>query len=498
MPLPLSSLEEELLQELSRREAATGSLAGFSEHVLGQVPALHHRYICQAIDELLDDQYDELIILAPPGSAKSSYTSIALPAYFMGKNPTKMVLTASYSTELAEKWGRRVRNTVDSSEFELLFNLRLSQDSTSAGRWANAAGGELYAAGVGSGILGFRADLAIIDDPVSGFEEAQSQTRLAKMHDWYETDFTTRLKPGAKTVLICQRLARNDMAGYLIDRNILAPTKRQRVIKLQMEAGEGDVLGRAPGERLWPEWFTESMVIDAKRDDYKWRTLYQQEPPADDGAWVGSADIQFRPSPPRTADQVVYGMTDLALSVNTGDYTVHFAVAVDAQGDWDIVDARRKRVDVNESATDIVDMCETWHPTEWLIDDDNASKTFAPLVATAARERGVPVPWCMLRMRGQNKETRAAPLRGMYKRHKVYMPADAPWASWLTTELLTFPNAIGMGVDDGIDSLGLMGRRLLAIARPVGNVVPLRRPTINEMTLDDLWEDRVATTSKRL
>jgi predicted phage terminase large subunit-like protein len=240
------------------------------------------------------------------------------------------------------------------------------------------------------------------------------------------------------------------------------------------------------------------MVIDAKRDDYKWRTLYQQEPPADDGAWVGSADIQFRPSPPRTADQVVYGMTDLALSVNTGDYTVHFAVAVDAQGDWDIVDARRKRVDVNESATDIVDMCETWHPTEWLIDDDNASKTFAPLVATAARERGVPVPWCMLRMRGQNKETRAAPLRGMYKRHKVYMPADAPWASWLTTELLTFPNAIGMGVDDGIDSLGLMGRRLLAIARPVGNVVPLRRPTINEMTLDDLWEDRVATTSKRL
>jgi predicted phage terminase large subunit-like protein len=226
------------------------------------------------------------------------------------------------------------------------------------------------------------------------------------------------------------------------------------------------------------------MVIDAKRDDYKWRTLYQQEPPADDGAWVGTSDILFRPSPPREQSAIVYCMTDLALSVNTGDYTVHFAVAVDSKGDWDIVDAKRKRVDVNESATDIVDMCETWHPQEWLIDDDNASKTFGPLVATAARERQVAVPWRVMKMRGQNKETKAAGLRGMYKRHKVFMPSDAPWAKWFTTELLTFPNAIGMGVDDGVDALGLLGRRLLAIARPAGNVVPLRRPTIQEMTLD--------------
>jgi hypothetical protein len=127
--------------------------------------------------------------------------------------------------------------------------------------------------------------LAVIDDPISGFEQASSLTQLAKVHSWYETDFITRLKPNAKVVLICQRLARNDLAGYLIDRNAANPTRRQRILKLEMECTDptNDPLQRPLGGRLWPEWYTTSMVADAKRDDYKWRTLYQQEPPADEG-----------------------------------------------------------------------------------------------------------------------------------------------------------------------------------------------------------------------
>lgn len=335
--------------------------------------------------------------------------------------------------------------------------------------------------------MGFRADLAIIDDPISGFEEAQSITQLAKVHGWYETDFVTRLKPKAKLVLICQRLARNDLAGYLIDRNAVQQTKRQKVLVLPMEAKENDILGRAPGDRLWPEWYTPEMVADAKRDDFKWRTLYQQEPPADEGSWVSTEDIQFRPSPPKP--EVVYGMTDLALSVNTGDYTVHLMVAIDANSDWDVIDAKRGRVDVNQSANEVVSLCSTYTPREWLIDDDNAAKVFMPLVGTRARELGVNVPLKMMPMRGQDKETRNAPLRGQFKRRKVFLNPNAPYCKWLVPELLQFPNALGQGVDDGVDSLGLLGRRMAVLARPSLKVVPKRLPTVQEMTLDQLFED---------
>jgi predicted phage terminase large subunit-like protein len=481
-----------ILAELERRERAKVGLADFARYMLDVEPADHHVLICDAMDALLGDEYDELIILAPPGSAKSHYTSIALPTYFMGRYPKGHILTASYSVELAEKWGRRVRNLVDTEKFFQLFGVSLSKDSIAAGRWATAEGGEFYGAGVGSGILGFRADLAVIDDPISGFEEAQSNTQLKKIHAWYETDFVTRLKPNAKVVLICQRLARFDVAGYMIDRNLLNPTRRQRILKLPMECNSlDDPLGRKIGDRLWPEWFTPEMVIDAKRDDFKWKTLYQQEPPADEGAWVSTEQFKFAPSPEISDDYTYYGMTDLALSVNTGDYTVHIVVAAhNVTGLCHVVDFYRKRVDPDESAEAMVAFCSTYDPEEWMVDDDNASKVWMQLVATRARKSNVMVNWKPYPVRGQNKETRAAPLRGMFKRGMIYFDPSKPWTNVIVNECLQFPNALGEGIDDCVDALSLLGRRLVKM-RTVNEVTPAPpRPTLQSMTLNDLWAEQ--------
>lgn len=493
----LSTTQQQALDLLAQREAAACHLANYSRLSLEVTPAEHHELICAHIDALLNDEYDELIINSPPGSAKSTYTSHALPAYFLGHNPQSNVILATHTSDLSERWSRKVRNTFTSPLHQAVFpSAKLSQDSQAVSRWATDKGGELLAAGVGGSILGFRADLGILDDPISGFEQAQSLTQLQKIHSWYETDFVTRLKPGAKTVLICQRLSPNDLAGYLIARNILNPTKRQKILILRMEAEEDDPLHRPLGARLWPEWYTPEMMADAQRDEYKWKTLYQQRPPSEEGSWVSTEDIQFRDSPIKP--EVVYGCSDLALSVNSGDYTVHFIVAVDTNGDWDIVDAKRTRVDPEQSAKDLIAFCQTYSPREWLIDDDNASKVFMPLVATKARQTQTMVPWKPLPIRGQNKETRAASLRGQYKRRKVFMPHNAHFTGWLTKELLTFPNALGEGVDDGVDALSLMGRRLLQIAGPVLVQTKRTLPTTADMTLNELFDDMPKVSNSRI
>src|SRR5215471_16068068 len=291
---------QQLYDELIARRAAQTSLAPYANYMLGVTPADHHALICQNIDDLLADDYDELIILAPPGSAKSTYTSVALPSFYVGhqelKSQPSNILTASYSTELAEKWGRRVRNTLQDPRFHNIFpNTSLAKDAAAISKWATQAGSEFYAAGVGSGILGFRADLGLIDDPISGFEEAQSTTQLIKVHNWYESDFLTRFKPNGKLILICQRLAALDLAGYLIERNKKQRTRRQKVLKLPMIAVDEDTdpLRRLKGQRLWPDYFTEAQVIDARRDEFKWLTLYQQEPPSESGTWVDAECIQW-------------------------------------------------------------------------------------------------------------------------------------------------------------------------------------------------------------
>ena len=483
----------EIAAELLSRRRAQQHLARYAERTLEVTPALHHEVICQAIDDLLADSYDELIIVAPPGSAKSTYTSHALSAYFLGHFPEKNVITATHTSDLSERWSRKVRNTLNSPQHQVIFpDSKLSTDSTAVSRWATSEGGEFLAAGVGGSILGFRADLVVIDDPISGFEEAQSDTQLAKVHSWFETDLVTRMKPRAKMVLICQRLARNDLAGYLIDRNVSNPTKRQRILKLPMIALDDDPLGRTPGERLWPEWYTPEMVADAQRDEYKWKTLYQQEPPSDTGSWVSTDEIKFAPTPAIGEEYSYYGLTDLALSVGKGDYTVHIIAAHHrTTGQCHIAECYRARVDPAVSATKLVDLAATYRPTEWLIDDDNASKVFMQLVATEAMKRSTLVNWKPLPMRGQDKETRAAPLRGMFKRGMMYFDPSKPWTNIIINELLQFPNALGAGVDDCVDALGLLGRRLshLVTQKQAESTVRLH-PTIQQMTLNDLWKDQ--------
>jgi predicted phage terminase large subunit-like protein len=503
---PLSKEQIDTLTVAHTRARAATYLADYADCVVlddDAHPALHHRVICEHIDRLLDDEYDDLIINTPPGAAKSTYTSHALAAFYMGRFPRRNIILATHTADLSEKWSRKVRNTLADDRHAFVFpDSQLSKDSTAVSRWATRAGGEFLAAGVGASILGFRADIAIVDDPVSGFEQAQSDTQLAKIHSWFETDLITRLKPQGKIVMICQRLARNDLAGYMMDRHAATPTRRLRVLILPMIAtgstSTPDPLGRAPGERLWPEWYTLEMVEDAQRDDFKWRTLYQQNPPSDTGAWVAPEEILHRPTPHANTPRTLYGMTDLALSINKGDYTVHAVVAVDDNGDWDIVEVIRERVDPNESAKRLCSLASTYRPVEWLIDDDNAAKVFMQLVATQARTSSTAVPWKMLPMRGQDKETRAAALRGQFKRGKLYFPKDAPFARWLTSEILAFPNATGSGVDDGVDALSLLGRRMIAVRRPSATT-PAHppRPTIQQMTLDGLW-DTLPKQSRRL
>jgi phage terminase large subunit-like protein len=93
-------------------------------------------------------------------------------------------------------------------------------------------------------------------------------------------------------------------------------------------------------------------------------------------------------------------------------------------------------------------------------------------------------------MRGQNKETRASALRGMFKRGMIYFDPSKPWTNIIVNELLQFPNALGAGVDDCVDTLSLLGRRLAHLQLSSAEKPIVLRPTIQQMTLDDLWADQ--------
>ncbi len=120
----------------------------------------------------------------PPGSAKSTYTSILFPPWLLA-NYSANILAASHTTELAEKWGRRIRNLI--FEHSVTLGITLAADSQAAGRWSLQSGPEYYAAGVGTGIAGFRAKLGLIDDPIRSRQDADSELIRDRIWDWTST-----------------------------------------------------------------------------------------------------------------------------------------------------------------------------------------------------------------------------------------------------------------------------------------------------------------------
>ncbi len=452
------------------------------------VPARHHRLLIEKLEAVERGEITRLMVCMPPGGGKSTYASILFPPWFMGRNPKMSVIGASHAGELAERFGRRVRNLVGSTEFKRVFDFGLSGDNAAAGRWETEKGGEYYAVGVDASVTGRRADLGIIDDPVKGRAEADSASIRQRTWDWYKADFWPRLKPGGRVVLINTRWHTDDLAGRLLAEADNGGEKWE-VLSLPAEAGAGDPLGRAPGELLWPEWFTESMFREAKRDVRNWSALYQQEPTPDTGYYFQAEWVRWYDEMPDIRTMQTYGASDYAVSSQEGDYTVHGVFGVDPADNIYVLDWWREQTTSDEWIEAFLDLMDKWQTLMWAEEQGQILKSVGPFIQKRQQERQV-YGYRRAYVSSHDKETRAQAIRGRMAMGKVYFPRRKPWATDLISEMLRFPAGKN---DDQVDVLSLVGRMLATLVRgdDIRPVEPSRG--LAEMTYDEVyaWDARM-------
>jgi len=351
------------LYEEQQARQARSSLADYTRVVMGVEPARHHLLIIDGLEQVERGELDLLLIMTPPGAAKSTYASVGFPAWYLGRNSTRCVIAASHTQELAERFGRKVRNFVGSPEHARVFpGVGIAADSAAAGRWDTSQGGEYFAAGVGGSVTGRRADIALIDDPVKSREDADSPTIREKQWAWWRDDLSTRLKPGAAVVLIMTRWHEDDLAGRILD-DLKGQNRRVRIIKLPMIAQSDDPLGRQPGEPLWPEWFTPEMVAQAQREPRTWSALYQQEPRPIGGGEFLREWLCHWASPPRTGSKVLLVDPASGKYRDRGDYTSMWVVGSGADGNRYVVDGLRDRLNLTERCAAVFELVRKWRPT---------------------------------------------------------------------------------------------------------------------------------------
>ncbi len=420
----------------------------------GYIPADHHRLLIGYLEKVVNGEIDRLMIWMPPGSAKSTYASVLFPPWWLEKNPSKLIIGVSHTGELATDFGRKIRNLVLNFGPQLGYTLR--EDSTAAGRWNTEHDGGFYGAGICGNITGRRADLGLIDDPVKSRADAQSEVVQKRQYEWYRFDFMSRLKPGAPVIIIQTRWHEADLSGRLLaDEGRVENGGRWTVLSLPMEAGDNDPLGRAPGQRLWGEYFTASMVTDAKRDPRVWSCLYQQNPTPEEGNFFKAEwFIGYQPGD-LPVNLHVYMASDHAVSEEQGaDSTVAVCVGVDEDGIiWVLPDVVWERADSSVCADRLIDMVDRRKPITWWAEKGHISKAMGPFLRERMMRRRV---YCQIEevTPSRDKVTRAQAIKDRMAMGLVRFPKFATWWAEAYSQMISFPAAAH---DDFVDALAHVG-----------------------------------------
>lgn len=465
----------------------------------------HHLLICNALQDVAEGRIKNLMLLLPPGSAKSTYVDVVFVPWFMARYPRKNVILASYATNIARKQGRRARQLIKSRAFGQLFpGIGLSGASSAADEWALSTGGEFMAGGILSGLTGNRASLGICDDLIAGREEAESDTVRQKTWDAYIDDFCSRLIPGAPQVFITTRWHQADPAGQILPEDWAGESgdfegrdgRDWRVICLPAICErEDDPLGRKPGETLWPEWFSLEHWRPFQRNQRTWSSLYQQRPSPDEGTffqrdWFRRYQLADLPTTLRK-----YGSSDYAVTDSAGDYTTHRVWGVDEAMDlWLLPGGYRAQETSDKWIEAKIDLMVAHRPFAWFGEAGVIQKAIEPALLRRMKERHA---LCRLEWLPSihDKPTRARGAQARAAMGTIHLP-EGPEGDAILDEYLRFPAGRH---DDDVDNLSLLGRALdmthPAIVKPE-KTAPSEPKGIRDMTWDQALRASAPRRSK--
>tara|TARA_Y100000592_G_scaffold4939_1_gene7037 strand:- start:1043 stop:2560 length:1518 start_codon:yes stop_codon:yes gene_type:complete len=448
-----------LLEELEKREHQIKSTSSFldfvtaiwSEFISGE----HHAKMAKAFDDIASGKLKRLIINMPPRHTKSEFASHLFPAYLLGKNPKLKIIEATHTADLAINFGRKVRDLIDSEEYNQLFpETELKADSRSAGKWLTNKGGEYYAAGTGGALAGRGADLFIIDDPHSE-QDAMSDKALDEAYEWFMTGPRQRLQPGGAIVIVMTRWSKKDLTGRLIKK------MTQEKGADQWEVIEFPAI-LPSGNPLWANFWSKDELesIKASVSPSKWAAQYMQRPTGE-GISIIPKDwfMVWDQEKPPTCDYLIQSYDTAFLKSERADFTAITTWGVfypegkigekmynGDEAHLILIDCIKERFDFPELKQEALRLYEYWDPDNVIIE---AKGSGLPLIQEL-RRIGIPVN-TFSPGKGQDKIARLNSVSPIFQDGRVWVP-DNRFGEELMEEVSDFP---GGENDDLVDATTL-------------------------------------------
>ena len=448
LPPEKRKLFMELLQVKKNRKRTHNAKKNFLDFVKYMWPhfveGTHHRIIAEKFDNIAKGKLKRLIVNMPPRHTKSEFASYLLPAFIMGQNPMTKIIQTSHTAELSQRFGRKTKQLIDSSDYKQVFpDTNLQADSKAAGRWDTSAGGEYFAAGVGGAITGRGADLLIIDDPHSE-QDALSESAMEGAYEWYTSGPRQRLQPGGAIVLVMTRWSTIDLTGQLMKAQVEPKADQWEVVEFPAIMDSG-----VP---TWPEYWKidELESVKASLAISKWNAQWMQKPTSEEGAIIKREWWQeWKEKDIPDLHYIIQSYDTAFGKKETADYSAITTWGVFSPDDMKpalvLLDARRGRWDFPELKEIAVKEYNYWEPEMVLIE---AKASGMPL-SDELRRAGIPIT-NYTPTRGNDKRTRVNSIAPMFESGMVYYPEGRTFAEEVIEECAAFPYGEN---DDYVDTV---------------------------------------------
>ena len=451
--MTLDALPKEVLQEvflleqqknkLDTREKAQENFLDYAQHVYeGFIVGSHHKIIAEKLELIAQGKLKRLIVNMPPRHSKSEMASYLMPSWFLGRNPKLKIIQATMNTELAVRFGRKVRDLIADPVYTEVFpETDLKQDSQAAGRWETSVGGEYFAAGVGAAMTGRGADLLIIDDPHSE-QDALSTTALDNAYEWYTSGPRQRLQPGGSIVIVMTRWSTKDLTGKLMNNQTNDNADQWEVVEFPA------ILNDKP---MWPEFWKLSELegVKASLSEQKWQAQWQQNPVSEEGSIIKREWWKIWPKEDIPQLMHVIQSYDTAFSKKeTSDFSAIttwgvFRPVEHGPPNIILLAMRKGRWDFPELKQIAKDEYSYWEPETILIE---AKASGMPLTHEL-RQVGIPVV-TYTPSKGNDKHVRVNSVAPLFEAGQVWATDDR-WAEEVIEECAAFPYG---DHDDLVDS----------------------------------------------
>lgn len=462
--------------------------------------AKFHTILAQQLEKVEAGKALRTIITLPPGHGKSELAAKKYIPWYLGRDPYRKTIFASYSDAFSMETGASVRDTIISNIYQQVFpGCRLAKGSTSKSSFKTTQGGESIFVGIGGKATGKRGDVIIIDDPIKNREEADNPLVREKLWKWFWDVAMTRLNNPLSSVIIIQtRWHEDDLVGRLTDKNndFFQPdtAKQWEVFEIPAIAEEGDPYGRKEGEPLWAEKWDLEMLNTAKRSNPRgFESLFQGKPSPADGDFFKAHWIKTYLEEDLPSNLRLYCASDHAVSTKQGsDYTCLIPFGVDPYNNiWILPDVWWERAATDKVVEAMLLLMQIHEPLIWTAENGHISKSIGPFLRKRMADTDT---YCNIQelTPSKDKVTRAQSISARMSMGKVLFPRFAAWRPKAEAEMLKFP---GGKHDDFVDALAWVG---ITMGQQYGGAVPDGKQADKEPPVGSMaWIKRSEEWEKR-